>query len=182
MIIFIIKSFLFSGADDYSLGQKFYTFHFFFFFHGEMKRVVCAIFAITIEDLEVQISISNLSLGKNAIWFELLPQKLETGKQITSVLYSHCNIVIFGAGAESSRSGCQMTIIIQNFTLVSLASTITPYPAKLLFRAMVLSYPTHLTTHSTPHCLRSEKVFPTLETICTLPTCQRMRLLFFKPH
>ena len=67
MIVLVIKSFFFSGADSYSLRQKPHTFHFFFFFCGEMIRVIYVILAITIEDLEVQISNPNLPLGKSAI-------------------------------------------------------------------------------------------------------------------
>ena len=47
-----------------------------------------------------------------------------------------------------------------------------PYLAGLPFRATVPSHPTHLTTYSTPHCLRSWKVFPAVGTICALPTCR----------
>ena len=56
--------------------------------------------------------------------------------------------------------------------MVSLASTATPHPARLPFRATVPSHPTHSTTYSTPHCLRSRIVFPAVGTICTLPTYQ----------
>ncbi len=52
-----------------------------------MIRVVCAMFAIAIEDLEVRLRNSNLSLGKSAIWFELSAQKGETGKQTAGTLY-----------------------------------------------------------------------------------------------
>ena len=44
-------------------------------------------FAIVIKDLEVRFDNSNLPLGKSAIWFELLAQKGETGKQMASILY-----------------------------------------------------------------------------------------------
>ena len=47
-----------------------------------------------------------------------------------------------------------------------------PHPAGLLFRATVPSHPTHSTTSSTPHYLRSQKVFPAVGTICALPTCR----------
>ena len=43
--------------------------------------------AITIEDLEVCLANSNLSLGKSAIWFEPLAQKGETSKQTADILY-----------------------------------------------------------------------------------------------
>ena len=45
-----------------------------------MIRVVCVIFAIVIEDLELRLSNSNLALGKSAIRFEPSAQKGETGK------------------------------------------------------------------------------------------------------
>ena len=77
-----------------------------------------------------------------------------------------------GAGAESSQSGSYVTTNIHNFTLVSLASTAMPHPSGLPFRAMVPSHPTHLTTYSTPHYLRSRKVFPAVGTICASPTCR----------
>ena len=76
-----------------------------------------------------------------------------------------------GAGAESSQSGSHVTTNIHNVTLVSLASTATPHLAGLPFRATVLSHLTHLTTYSTPHYLRSRKVFPAVETICASLTC-----------
>ena len=44
-------------------------------------------FVIKIEDLKMSLGDLNLSLKKNAIWFKLLAQKKETGKQITSALY-----------------------------------------------------------------------------------------------
>ena len=43
--------------------------------------------AVTIEDLEVRLGNSNLPLGKSAIQFDPLAQKVETGKQMTSALY-----------------------------------------------------------------------------------------------
>ena len=52
-----------------------------------MIRVVCAILAVAIEDLEVQLSNSNLSIGKSAICFKPSAQKRETGKQMADVLY-----------------------------------------------------------------------------------------------
>ena len=84
--------------------------------------------------------------------------------------------------SRCSQSGSHMTIIIQNFTLVSLISITTPYPAGLPFRAMVLSYLIHLTTHSTPHCLRCWKIFLTIGTICGSPTCPGMRFIFLEHH
>ena len=64
---------------------------------------------------------------------------------------------------ESPRSGSHVTTIIQNFTLVSLTSIVTPYPVELPLGAAVPSLPTHsspyalvslrtrLPTHSTSH-------------------------------
>ena len=82
-----------------------------------------------------------------------------------------------GAGAESFRSGSHVTTIIQNFTLVSLASTAMSHLAELLFGAMAPSHLTHLTTYLTPHCLCSQKVFLAVGTICALLTCRRMRII-----
>ncbi len=52
-----------------------------------MIRVVCAILAIAIEDLEVQFSNLNLLVGKSAIRFESLVYKGETGKQMAGAIY-----------------------------------------------------------------------------------------------
>ncbi len=52
-----------------------------------MIKVVYAILAIVIEDLEVCLSNSNLSLGKSAIRFELLAQNEKTNKLIADALY-----------------------------------------------------------------------------------------------
>ena len=52
-----------------------------------MIRVVCAIFAVATEDLEVRLGNLNLPLGNSAIWFEPSAQKVETSKQTTSALY-----------------------------------------------------------------------------------------------
>ena len=87
MTVLSMKSFFFSGANSYSFDQKAQMFHFFLSFHGEMIKVLYAMFAVTIEDLEMQIRNLNPPLSKNAIWFEQLPQKLETCKQTTSALY-----------------------------------------------------------------------------------------------
>ena len=86
MIVLAIKSFFFSGADTYSLGRKPHTSHFFLPFRGEMIRVVCAMLAVAIEDLEVRLSNSNLPVRKSAIRFEPLAQKGETGKQMAGAL------------------------------------------------------------------------------------------------
>lgn len=45
-----------------------------------MIKVMCAILAIAIEDLEMRLGNLNLLLGKSAIWFELSTQKEETYK------------------------------------------------------------------------------------------------------
>lgn len=66
MIVLIIKSF-FSDPDSYSLGRKFHMSYFFLSFSGEMIRVVCALLAIIIEDLEMCLGNSNLLLVKSGI-------------------------------------------------------------------------------------------------------------------
>ena len=60
--------------------------HFFLPFWGKMIRVVCAMFAVAIEDLKVCLGNLNLPLRKSTIWFELLAQKEETGKQTANTL------------------------------------------------------------------------------------------------
>ena len=87
MIVLAIKSCFFSGADSYNLGQKRHTCYFFLPFYEEMIRVVCAILAVAIKDLEVQLSNLNLPIGKSAICFELLAEKGETDKQTAGALY-----------------------------------------------------------------------------------------------
>ncbi len=87
MIVFAIKSFLFTRADSYSLEQKPHTSHFFLLFCGEMIKVVCTILVFIIADLEMCLGNSNLPLRKSTIWFELLAQKKETGKQTAGALY-----------------------------------------------------------------------------------------------
>ncbi len=61
--------------------------YFFLLFYGKMIRVIYAMFVIAIKDLKVYIGNLNLPLGENAIWFELLGQKNETGKQMAGALY-----------------------------------------------------------------------------------------------
>ena len=80
MFFYTIKSFFFSRADSYSLRQKHHKSHYFPLFHGKMIKVVCAMLAVAIEDLEVRIDNPNLPLGKSAIWFEPLSQKFKTSK------------------------------------------------------------------------------------------------------
>ena len=43
--------------------------------------------AIAIKDLEMRLGNSNPPLGKNAIWFESLTRKKETGKQTAYILF-----------------------------------------------------------------------------------------------
>ena len=102
--------------------------------------------------------------------------------KLTSKERSNYNNVTLGAGAESFWSKSYMITTIQNFTLVSLTSTTIPHPVGLSFRAMVLSHLTHSTTYSTPHCLRSWKVFPTVGTIFASPICWGIRLSFLERH
>ena len=52
-----------------------------------MIKVICAILAIAIKDLEVHLSNPHLLLEKSAICFEFLAQKGETGKQTASIQY-----------------------------------------------------------------------------------------------
>lgn len=44
-------------------------------------------FDITIKNLEIRLNSSNLQMEKSAIFFNFLPQKRETAKQITGTLY-----------------------------------------------------------------------------------------------
>ena len=87
-----------------------------------------------------------------------------------------------GAGIKSSQSGSYVTTIIQNFILVSLASTTMHHPAGLPFRAMIPSHPMHSTIYLILYCLCSWKVFLAIKTICALPTYWEMRLSFLKRH
>lgn len=82
MIVFAIKSCSFSKADSYSFGWKSYISYFLLFFYRKIIRVVYAIFAIAIKDLEIHVDNLNLLLRKSIIWFESLAQKRETSKQI----------------------------------------------------------------------------------------------------
>lgn len=52
-----------------------------------MIRVICAILAIIIEDLEIHLDNSNLLLRKYVIYFKLLVLKKETSKKTVSTLY-----------------------------------------------------------------------------------------------
>lgn len=80
MIVFAIKSYFFSRADNYSLRHKPHILYFFYFFCGKIIKIVCAILAIAMKDLKVCLDNLNLLLGKNVIWFDLLAQKRETSK------------------------------------------------------------------------------------------------------
>lgn len=60
---------------------------FFISFCKKTIRVVCAIFVITIKDLEKRVNNSNLLIRKSAIGFELWAQKRETGRQTADALY-----------------------------------------------------------------------------------------------
>ena len=115
-------------------------------------------------------------------WFPFFSSTFPHSAELTSEKRGICNNVTLGAKAESSWSRSHVTTIIQNFTLVNLTSTAMPHPAGLLFKTMVLSHLTHLTTYLTPHCLHSRNLFPALVTICVLPTCQEIRLSFLERH
>lgn len=52
-----------------------------------MMKVVCTIFAIVIEDLELYLGNLNFLLEKNRMWFELLDQRRETGMQKSDTPY-----------------------------------------------------------------------------------------------
>ena len=122
-----------------------------------------------------------IGLGSFLLGFYFL-STIPRSTKLASKEGSNCNHVTFGAKAESFQSRSHVITIIQNFTLVSLAFIIIPYPVGLPFRAMVLSRLLHLITYLTPHCLRSRKVFPAVETICTLPICRGIRLSFLEHH
>ena len=87
MIVLAIKSFFFFRADSYSLVQKLHISYFFLFFCKVIIKVVYAILAVAINNLEVHLGHLNLSVGKSEIRFEPLAQKEETSKQTTSALY-----------------------------------------------------------------------------------------------
>ena len=60
-------------------------------------------------------------------------QRLPRSTELASEEGGNCNNMTLGA--EGSRSGSHVTIIIQNFTLVSLTSTTTPHRVWLSFGA-----------------------------------------------
>ena len=91
-------------------------------------------------------------------------------------------------GAESSQSGSHITIIIQNFTLISSIFTVTPQPVGLPLGAVISSLSiyltlyilnflcTHLFTHSTSHyyiCI------PAVGINLRLSTCWGMQFVIF---
>ncbi len=86
MIILAIKTYFFNGVDSYNLGRKPYILRFFSLFSGEMIRVICAMLAVAIEDLELRMNNQNLPLGKSAIRFKSYAQKSEKGEYF--VLFS----------------------------------------------------------------------------------------------
>ena len=75
-------------------------------------------------------------------------------------------------GMESFQSGSHVTTIIQNFTLVSLTSTVMPYSVKLPLGAAVPSLLTYLISHCYVY-VPAEKIFR-LGIYLKLSTCQGM--------
>ena len=103
----------------------------------------------------------------------------------------NCNNVMFGA--ESSHNGSYITTIIQNFTLVTLTSTVMLHPVGLPLGAAVSSFPMYLTpyalnslctcffTHLTSHhyvCVLAGKIFH-LDIYLRLSTYQSMQFIIF---
>ena len=80
VIVLAIKIWFFIGVDSYSLGRKLHTSYFFSLFCGEMIRVICAILAIAIENLELHCKNKNPSIKKSTIWFEPYVYNYKTGK------------------------------------------------------------------------------------------------------
>ena len=117
------------------------------------------------------LSLSHM-VGKFFTRFPFFLSMFPRSAELASKEGDNCNNVTLEAGAESFQSGSHVTTIIQTSPWSALASTATPYPAGLPFRATVPSYPTHSTSYSTLHCLRSRKVFPAVGTICTSLTCR----------
>lgn len=87
VIVLAIKSCFFFEKNNYSLERKCHILHFWFLFSKEMIKVICAILAITIEDLKLRWDNPDLLLKKSAIRFEFLAQKKETGKKIVGLEY-----------------------------------------------------------------------------------------------
>ena len=74
------------------------------------------------------------------------PLTIPRSVELASKKGGNCNNVT--PREEGSQCGSHVTTIIQNFTLVSMTSTITPHPVRLLLGATVSSHPTHLTTYN----------------------------------
>ena len=74
------------------------------------------------------------------------PSTIPRSIELASKEGSNCNNVTFRA--KSSRSGSYVTTIIQDFTLVTLTSTVTPHPVELPLKAAVPSHPMYSTTYT----------------------------------
>lgn len=72
VIVLVIKSCFFTGADNYNIKQKSHMFYFFNLFLGEIIIVILSILAVVIKDLEIQIDNLNMQLKKSVIKFEVL--------------------------------------------------------------------------------------------------------------
>ena len=71
---------------------------------------------------------------------------------------------------ESSRSGSHMTIIIQNFILISLTFTVTHHPIGLSFQAAVLFLLTYLSPYAFNFLRTQLSTYSTLYTLDFLHT------------
>ncbi len=80
MIVLAIKTCFFNRVDSYNFGRKPHTSHFFSPFCGERIRVIYAMLAVAIKDLELRINNKNLPLGKSVIRFEPYAQKSKKGE------------------------------------------------------------------------------------------------------
>ena len=67
MIILAIKTCFFNEVDSYNFGQKLHISCFFSSFCEKMIRIIYAMLAIAIKDLELHMNNKNLLLRKNAI-------------------------------------------------------------------------------------------------------------------
>ena len=83
-------------------------------------------------------------------------------------------------GVESSQSRSHITIIIQNFTLVSLTFIVMPHPVGLLLGAMVPSLFMHLTSHHYVY-IPAKRIFH-LNIYLRLSTCQGMQFVILNYH
>ena len=77
---FCNQNLFFYRSKQLQLGQKPHTSHFFAPFCWEIIRVIYAILAITIENLELRINNPHLPRRKSAVCFEPSPQKDSDGK------------------------------------------------------------------------------------------------------